>query len=208
MKKFYQAIITVMVGLTLFTSANASTPLQNLQQKLSSFQGLKAHFQQALYTDKRVAASKSSGNMLILRPGKFRWETHTPNEQILVADGNLLWIYDVDLEQATKQKLDTTDSNSPALFLSGDVKEIPKRFIVTEEKVGNSLGFKLNAKSSDDMFQSIKIVFQADKLSKMIVETRIGQRSEFNFSQVEINPPFPSSTFNFKPPAGVDVLTN
>lgn len=208
MKKFYQAVITVMVGLTLFTSANAGTPLQNLQQKLSSFQGLKAHFQQALYTDKRVAASKSSGNMLILRPGKFRWETHTPNEQILVADGNLLWIYDVDLEQATKQKLDTTDSNSPALFLSGDVKEIPKRFIVTEEKVGNSLGFKLNAKSSDDMFQSIKIVFQADKLSKMIVETRIGQRSEFNFSQVEINPPFPSSTFNFKPPAGVDVLTN
>lgn len=208
MKKFYQAVITVMVGLILFTSANAGTPLQNLQQKLSSFQGLKAHFQQALYTDKRVAASKSTGNMLILRPGKFRWETHTPNEQILVADGNLLWIYDVDLEQATKQKLDTTDSNSPALFLSGDVKEIPKRFIVTEEKVGNSLGFKLNAKSSDDMFQSIKIVFQADKLSKMIVETRIGQRSEFNFSQVEINPPFPSSTFNFKPPAGVDVLTN
>jgi len=208
MKKIYQVVSTLAVGFVIFTSANASTPLQNLQQKLSSFRGLQAHFQQALFTDKRVAASQSSGKMLILRPGKFRWETHSPNQQILVADGNLLWIYDVDLEQATKQKLDTTDSNSPALFLSGDVSEIPKRFTVSEEKAGTSLGFKLTAKASDDMFQSIKIYFQSDKLSKMIVDTRIGQRSEFNFSQVVVNPHFPSSTFNFKPPVGVDVLRN
>ena len=104
--------------------------------------------------------------------------------------------------------MDTTDSNSPALFLSGNVSEIPKRFVVSTEKMENGVGFKLEAKSADDMFQSIKIIFQADKLSKMIVGTRIGQRSEFSFSQVELNPTFPNSTFHFKPPAGVDILTN
>lgn len=208
MKKCYGLFVGVLMGLMIVATANAGTPLQDLQQKLSSFQGMRANFQQALYTDKRVPARKSNGSMAVLRPGKFRWETKSPNEQILVADGNLLWIYDVDLEQATKQKLDTTDSNSPALFLSGDVKEIPKRFSVADEKNEGGVAYKLAAKSSDDMFQGIKIYFRADKLEKMVVETRIGQRSEFTFNNVELNPKFPSSTFHFKPPAGVDVLTN
>lgn len=208
MNKFYAIILSSLLGIGLLTTANAGTPLQDLQQKLSSFHGMRANFQQALFSDKRLAARKSSGSMAVLRPGKFRWETKSPNEQILVADGDLLWIYDVDLEQATKQKVDTTDSNSPALFLSGNVSDIPKRFTVANEKTTEGAGFKLSAKSADDMFQSIKIYFQADKLAKMVVETRIGQRSEFTFNQVEINPKFPSSTFNFKPPAGVDVLTN
>lgn len=198
----------VFVFLMLNLSVQASTPLQDLQQKLNTFHGMKANFQQALFSDKRTPPHRSSGTMAILRPGKFRWETQKPNEQILIADGNLLWIYDVDLEQATKQKIDTTDSNSPALFLSGNVSDIPKRFTVKNENNSNAVGFVLAAKSADDMFQSIKIIFQADKLSKMVVDTRIGQRSEFTFSQVEINPKFSNTTFHFKPPAGVDVLTN
>ena len=208
MNQVFRFCATSMVGIAMFCSANAGTPLQDLQQKLSSFQGMSANFQQALFSDKRLPARKSSGKMAVLRPGKFRWETQKPNEQILVADGNLLWIYDIDLEQATKQKVDTTDSNSPALFLSGNVNDIPKRFNVISETVPNGAGYKLAAKSSDDMFQSISIIFQADKLSKMVVNTRIGQRSEFTFSQVEINPKFSTSIFHFKPPAGVDVLTN
>lgn len=203
-----RTILITLVSAIVYSSAYASSALQELQDKLSSFHSMRANFQQALYADKKGATSKSKGKMAIQRPGKFRWDTQSPNQQVLVADGSLLWIYDVDLEQATKQKVDTTDSNSPALFLSGNVSDIPKRFNVSSEKEGNGVGFKLVAKSSDDMFQSIKIYFEANKLSKMVVGTRIGQRSEFTFSQVELNPSLPQSTFNFKPPAGVDVLTN
>jgi outer membrane lipoprotein carrier protein len=208
MNYYYRFFVAACLSVVFYSTAFAGTPLQDLQARLSSFHSMRANFQQALYADKREAPRTSKGKMAIQRPGKFRWDTQSPNEQILVADGNLLWIYDVDLEQATKQKVDTTDSNSPALFLSGNVSEIPKRFVVSTEKTENGVGFKLEAKSADDMFQSIKIIFQADKLSKMIVGTRIGQRSEFSFSQVELNPTFPNSTFHFKPPAGVDVLTN
>lgn len=208
MKNYFRTIFTTIMGLIFTLTVQAATPLEELQQKLNSFHGMRANFQQALFSDKNTSPRRSNGKMAVLRPGKFRWETQKPNEQILIADGNLLWIYDVDLEQATKQKIDTTDSNSPALFLSGNVSDIPKRFTVKNEKVPNGIGFKLVAKSSDDMFQSINIIFQSSKLSKMVVDTRIGQRSEFSFSNVEINPKFSNNTFNFKPPAGVDVLTN
>lgn len=208
MKIIYRVFVTAWLSVVFYSTASAGSPIQDLQEKLSSFHSMRANFQQALYADKREAPRRSKGKMAIQRPGKFRWDTTSPNEQILVADGNLLWIYDVDLEQATKQKVDTTDSNSPALFLSGNVSDIPKRFNVSSEKSENGIGFKLVAKSNDDMFQSINIIFQSNKLSKMIVGTRIGQRSEFTFSQVELNPTFPNSTFHFKPPAGVDVLTN
>jgi outer membrane lipoprotein carrier protein len=200
---------TLILLLSVFsTVVSAESPVKELQDKLSSFHSMRANFQQTLYGDKREAARKSSGKVSILRPGKFRWDTQSPNEQVLIADGKTLWIYDVDLEQATKQKLDTTDSNSPALFLSGEVSDIPKRFNVNAEKSGEGVDFTLKAKASDDMFQSIKILFQANKLSKMVVGTRLGQRSEFIFTHVELNPTLPKATFNFKPPAGVDVLTN
>lgn len=208
MKNFARIISALFVCLFFNFSAYAGTPIQDLQQQLNAFHGMRADFQQALFTDKRTPPHRSSGKMAILRPGKFRWETHKPNEQILIADGNLLWIYDVDLEQATKQKVDTTDSNSPALFLSGNVSDIPKRFTVKKTDSANGMGFILAAKSADDMFQTISIIFKADKLSKMVVDTRIGQRSEFVFTQVEINPKFSNNVFHFKPPAGVDVLTN
>ncbi|MBX9586909.1 MAG: outer membrane lipoprotein chaperone LolA [Gammaproteobacteria bacterium] len=208
MKNYARVIFTVLMSFIFNFTVNASNPLQELQQKLNSFHGMRASFQQALFSDERTPPHRSSGTMAIQRPGKFRWETQKPNEQILIADGSLLWIYDVDLEQATKQKVDTTDSNSPALFLSGNVVDIPKRFTVKNENNANSVGFHLAAKSADDMFQSVTIFFQADKLSKMVVDTRIGQRSEFTFSKVEINPTFSNNTFHFKPPAGVDVLTN
>lgn len=208
MKSLRGALFITLACAIVYSSAYASSALQELQDKLNSFHSMRANFQQALYADKKGATSKSQGKMAIQRPGKFRWDTQSPNQQVLVADGSLLWIYDVDLEQATKQKVDTTDTNSPALFLSGNVTDIPKRFNVSTEKEGNRVGFKLVAKSSDDMFQSIKIFFEANKLSKMVVGTRIGQRSEFTFSQVELNPSMPQSTFHFKPPAGVDVLTN
>ena len=208
MKLFNRLYLATLIAIIFSTPANASSALQALQDKLSSFQSMRANFQQALYTDKKEAVRKSSGKMAIQRPGKFRWDTQSPNQQVLVADGNLLWIYDVDLEQATQQNLDTTDSNSPALFLSGNVSDIPKRFNVSSENTEKGIGFKLKAKSSDDMFQSITIFFEANKLSKMVVGTRIGQRSEFTFSAVELNPQFSQSTFHFKPPAGVDVLRN
>ena len=192
----------------LFSSLSLATPLENLQANLASFKSMRANFQQALYTEAKMPARKSSGSMAILRPGKFRWETKSPNDQILIANGATLWIYDVDLEQATQTHVDVKDSNSPALFLSGEIGDIPKRFNVSEDKNAEGMVFKLQAKDPEDMFQIMIITFKQKKLAKMTAETRLGQRSEFRFDNVVLNPSIPASVFEFKPAKGVDIIKN
>lgn len=198
----------VSIVVSLCASAALASPLENLQANLASFKSMKANFHQALYTEAKKPARKSSGSMIILRPGKFLWETKSPNEQILIANGSTLWIYDVDLEQATKQHLDVKDSNSPALFLSGEIGDIPKRFTVNEVKNAQGSVFKLQAKDPEDMFQSLVITFKLKKLAKMTAATRLGQRSEFQFDNVELNPAIPASVFVFKAAKGVDIINN
>ncbi len=207
MKKFMRVGL-VSVCCVLFSSVSLATALENLQANLASFKSMRANFQQALYSEAKMPASKSSGKMAILRPGKFRWETKSPNDQILIANGTTLWIYDVDLEQATKQHIDVKDSNSPALFLSGEIGDIPKRFNVSEVKNAEGTAFKLQAKDPEDMFQSMVILFKQKKLAKMTAETRLGQRSEFRFENVVLNPTLAASLFEFKPAKGVDIIKN
>ncbi|MDQ2994358.1 MAG: outer membrane lipoprotein chaperone LolA [Pseudomonadota bacterium] len=200
-------LMSIVSGM-LVSSVCFAAPVDNLQKNLASFKSMRANFQQALYTEAKKPARKSAGKMAILRPGKFRWETKSPNDQVLIANGKTLWIYDVDLEQATKQPIDVTDSNSPALFLSGEIGEIPKRFTVTEDNTREGDVFKLRAKDREDMFQTLEITFNKSKLAKMTVETRLGQRSEFKFNNVELNPAMTTKLFEFRPPRGVDVIKN
>ncbi|NIL95435.1 MAG: outer membrane lipoprotein carrier protein LolA, partial [Woeseiaceae bacterium] len=60
------------------------------------------------------------GALSIKRPGRFLWRYAEPVEQLVVADGTNLWIYDVELEQATVTLLEDVVAASPAMLLSGE----------------------------------------------------------------------------------------
>lgn len=193
---------SLLLGVGVVASANTS--LVNLQQRLNGFSTMKANFTQALYAGKKTPEQTSKGTMALQRPGRFIWKTTEPNQQTLIANGKTMWVYDEDLEQATKTHLASDNANSPAVFLTGDVSRIPERFIVQQR--GDH--FTLSAKNKDDMFQKITLDFKGDALAGMAVTTRLEQTSRFTFSKVRLNTPFARNTFIFHPPTGVDVLEN
>ncbi len=123
----------IVLLLSILTStALAATPSQNLASLLSNYQSLQANFTQTITDEKGKVLQKSRGKMSLKRPGQFRWQITAPNKQLIIANNKYLWIYDVDLEQATRQKINKANANSPAWLLSGSVTQIQQRFVVKE----------------------------------------------------------------------------
>lgn len=191
--------------LSLFSiSALAEDPASRLNSLLSNFHSMSANFTQQ--STVKGGVKSQAGTMALQRPGKFRWEVTQPNHQIIVADGQNLWVYDVDLEQAARQSL-MQDPNSPAILLSGSIEEVENRFMIVDyRQEGNKTFFQLKPKQGQEMVKSVELQFVNQKLSRMAVIDNLGARNIFYFYNVKINPSLSSRLFVFRPPKGVDVI--
>lgn len=202
-------IFRVFLGalcLTYGSAFAADSPATALQTKLNAIRSMSAQFSQTVRTARRQV-SASSGTMAMQRPGRFRWETKDPMEQLVVADGNKLWIYDVDLEQVTVKRQEKGLGGTPALFLSGYDDTVARDFEVSPCKASGKMAcFDLKAKSSKANFQRLRMVFAGDALSRLDLYDQMGQHTEVRLRAVKNNPALKKSLFSFSPPRGVDVV--
>lgn len=187
----------------------AGSPTQELIKLLSSFHSLQANFVQSVVNDKPDITQHLSGQVFLQRPNLFRWEIQQPSQQLIIADGANIWVYDADLQQATKQKIDYRQSNNPAMLLSGSLKDLPKNFIITKlSKSDIGEWFELKPKASNAMFQKIQVQFVNGKLTTMYVTDNLGQHTKLIFTDVRINPTLKPILFKFKPSPNIDVVEN
>lgn len=176
-----------------------------LQAKLNAIRTMKGSFQQVVKAKKREI-SHSSGSMAMARPGRFRWETKSPMEQLVIADGERLWIYDVDLEQVSVKKQEKGVGGTAALFLSGYDNTVARDFEVTTYKKQDKDYYDLHAKSPKSNFQRVKLIFAGDTLTGIELFDQLGQHTDVNLTQVKNNPQLAPNLFKFKTPKGVDVV--
>lgn len=201
-------MIKKMLWLTIWlcgTSVFAEAPSELLQAKLNALRTMSADFSQVVRAKHREI-SRSSGTMALSRPGRFRWQTKAPMEQLVVADGKRLWIYDVDLEQVSVQNQDKSVGGTAGLFLSGYHDTVARDFDVNVTEKGHQLLFLLNAKSNKANFQRVKLVFEGPALRGIALYDQLGQLTDVKLNQVQVNPKLVASLFQFKAPRGVDVV--
>ena len=191
--------------MSLFLPAFAlGDPALELNQLLSSFQTYQATFKQMTSNSNGQVIQTGHGRVMILRPGRFRWESDSPTKQIIITDSKTLWVYNVDLSEATQQPVNQAMSVNPASLLSGTVQNLKKQFKIT--RLGNSETFTLSSQQNDNTFQWIRLSFQQNRLVSMKVLNNLGETSTFDFQHIQINAPLSPSLFEFKPPPGVDVV--
>lgn len=194
-----------MIAMTQTAQAAPATNLvaaQRLNKLLSNTKSMTASFTQ---TTKGASNGTFKGTMSVQRPNNFRWETTSPSEQLIVANGSSLWIFDKDLEQATKQSVDNQVGNTPALLLSGDPSKIDKNFKVTQPYSTKNY-YVLYPKSSNANFKSLSMSFSGGKPVMMVLNDTLGQTTSIKFSNIKLNPKINSSQFKFTPPKGVDII--
>ena len=183
----------------------AESPASLVQKKLSAIHTLHAQFSQTVRSKQRVMTS-SSGEMVVARPNRFRWQTKRPMAQIVIADGKKLWVYDVELEQVTVSKQTQNLGAAGALFLSQDASAVQQNFKVTSHQQGNTEIFDLHAKSSKSNFERVRLFFAKDRLIVIELEDQLGQHTTIHLSHITMNQPKPAKLFQFHIPRDVDVV--
>lgn len=153
-----------------------------------------------------AAGSKSSGLFQFSRPGRFRWEYREPYPQLIVGDGQTLWIWDPDLKQVTRKKLSNSLGSTPAAILAGD-NALEKGFRLEEDGQSDGLEWVLaTPKTHDSGFERVRLGFDASSLARMELRDSFGHTILIRFTGFKTAPHFAPDTFRFTPPAGADVI--
>lgn len=197
----------LILGLSAAALASAG-PREDIAHYTQGLKGLDGHFAQRVFNDHGALKEESSGRVALSAPRLFRWEYQRPNPQLIVADGDHVWIYDPDLEQVTVKNQNAEEQQS-ALTVLIDPGELDRRYILGD--AGNEDGLKwisLKPKkaSEDSQFKQAKLGFNATGLGRMTIEDTLGQRTEIVFTDWQRNPTFARGLFTFTPPKGVDVV--
>ena len=201
-------ILTAVVALTwLFAGqAYAGAASARLSDLLGKAETLSGRFSQLTLDASGTHLQEATGQMELKRPGLFRWHTDAPLEQLLVSNGQQVWLYDPDLEQVTIQQLDQRLTHTPALLLSGDVSKIGENFTIEFKEAGDVVEFILRPKARDTLFDTLRLSFRGGLINDMQLIDSVGQRTNILFMGVQLNQPLAAERFTFEIPAGVDVI--
>jgi len=201
----------LLTGLGLATLLFASSAHAGGRDDLTAFtkglKGLDGTFTQQVFDANGKKKETSTGRVAMSAPRLFRWEYAKPFEQLIVADGKVVWVYDPDLKQATRREQPAEEQSSPLAALI-DPTRLDREFVVKELPTTDGLDWiELRPRNPDNAtFESARLGFGDSGLSRMRVVDPLGQRTELTFSKWKRNPSFAGGTFHFAPPKGVDVV--
>lgn len=202
-----------MCSLALYAALANATGLDSLEAFVKTAKTGRAEFTQVVTAPAKqgqAARSKtSSGTFEFSRPSRFKFIYRKPFEQTIVADGQTLWLYDVDLNQVTSRKQSSVLASSPAALIASaaDIKALQADFSLSDAPDKDGLEWVLaSPKAKDGMLQAVRVGFKGADLAVLEIVDSFGQRSVMSFSALRINMPLEPATFQFKPPAGVDLI--
>ena len=196
-----------LFGLTLLCAALTARAdaVDTLRDFVRDVKSGRSAFSQTVTSTDGARKKTSSGQFEFLRPGRFRFNYTQPFEQLIVADGVKVWIYDADLNQASSRKLAQALGATPAALLTG--ASLDADFVLTPQPAKDGLDWALaTPKAKDGPFQSMRVGFKGRELQAVEIVDSFGQRSLLQFSRFEADVALDAARFNYTPPAGADVI--
>ena len=179
-----------------------------LNNFLDGLQTLSGKFEQNLYDENGYLLEKSRGSLSIKRPNKFRWIYQKPYYQLIVADGEKVWIYDKDLEQVTVKTLDNTLGKTPAFLLSRN-RKVERDFVVKQlpsKQNGITRLELIPKKATQTQFEKMRINLRDNTLLSFEFLDSLGQTTHLDFTKLKRNRKIRDKVFVFTPRAGVDII--
>ena len=206
--KFLALLVISLLAAPPSTMAQAGPARAQLERFAHELESLYAHFDQQVLKPDGLVEDKSSGEVWLLRPNRFRWQYGGEFPELVVADGKKVWLYDEMLEQVTIKEQSFMTSDSPLMLLT-DVSRIDEQFEVRE--LGSDSGLhllELRSNNPESEFERILLGLDNGQLLLMAMEDAFGLRTEIRFREIQRNPVLEDKLFRFTPPEGVDVIGN
>ena len=192
-------------ALTLVPIAAHADAVDALKAFVQQVKTGRATFTQTVTSPDGVKTKTSSGSFEFARPDRFRFAYTKPFEQLIVADGQKVWIYDSDLNQVSSRKFSQALGATPAALLAGG--DLSRDFDLVALPPKDGLDWaKATPKAKDGAFESMRIGFKGKQLAAVEITDNFAQRSRLTFAQFNANVELPLENFKFVIPKGVDVL--
>lgn len=207
-ESFRRALVLPLATLLLPIAGFAQAAARDdLDAFTAGLKGLDGRFSQEVFDSNGRRKESSNGRVALSAPRLFRWEYAKPYPQLIVADGEHVWVYEPDLQQATKRTQGAEEQNSPLAALVEPAR-LDRDFNVVEAGSEDGLDWLelTPRKDEEGGFRSARLGFGAGGLQKMTIVDAVGQRTEIRFSDWKRNPGFAKGTFTFVPAEGVDVV--
>ncbi|ATZ74410.1 outer membrane lipoprotein carrier protein LolA [Idiomarina sp. X4] len=185
------------VSMNAFASDNNSDK-KELQQLLKQTQSLSAEFEQQVKDEQGNVLQTLSGNMKLKRPASLYWHTLSPDETVMVANGEKVWYYNPFVDQVTIYAQQDMVDNSPLLLVLDNNTNQWQNYSVSH------VDDRYLVKHNNDASQ-LELVFDGNTLTEITLVQAQGERTELMLSDVVLNPQIDGEQFTFEVPAGVDV---
>ncbi|MGD8907529.1 MAG: outer membrane lipoprotein chaperone LolA [Gammaproteobacteria bacterium] len=204
-----QKVVPVLLALLSFapsSSGEGDEGAQALRHFLEDVVSLRSGFVQRIYASDSEEPQVSEGLLMIKRPGRFRWEYTSPTEQLVVCDGEKLWMYDPDLEQVTVREIDQSLRGTPAMLLSGQATLDETFRVLDSYREEGLVWVALEPLADSPEFENLRIGMADGVLKRMELTDSLGQMTRIDLSNVATEADLEDGLFVFVPPDGADVI--
>lgn len=183
----------------------AASSVDQLEQFVGTVQTATGSFTQKQLDESGQDADQTTyGLFSFERPGRFRWETTRPHEQLIISDGQILLQYDPDLAQIIERDVDASVGASPAAILFG-AGELTDAFDLTPQPDAGGLQW-LEARplTADAGFSHVDIGFDQNIPRQIILHDAFGQITQIELADIQTNMTLAPDTFRLETPQDVD----
>jgi outer membrane lipoprotein carrier protein len=202
------SFVARILGLAAALSAlslHAAT-LDRLRAFVRDTQTARTPFTQTVTDRNGRVVQKANGEFMLARPGRFRWLVDKPYRQLVVGDGERVWIYDEDLKQVVVRRLGDALGSTPAALLAGR-EDVEKAFSWKELPSSGGLDWlAATPLARDAAFAEIRLGFDERTLAALELTDGFGQKTVVRFGEMARNPQLPPDAFRFTPPPGADII--
>lgn len=204
----------LLASITCFSSqinAETQTPITQeitspikaeLITKLTGIAYFSAQFSQQVFDNEQQLLSQASGELVVSKPNKLKWQTKEPDESLILADGQDVYLYDPFIEEVKIYGLAESIADTPLLLLTSEDKSLWREYTV--EKLSD-VSYQISSFNPQAQVKHLVLTFDGIEINQLKVIDATNQQSVIDLTERNYHSVPNSSVFNFIVPEGVDI---
>jgi outer membrane lipoprotein carrier protein len=186
-----------------FADAGLDRMLKGIEDRYNHAKTLQVQFTEE-YTAEGRTRRPESGQLVLRKPGRMRWDYSTPAGKLFVSDGKTVYLYSPDAHRVERAPLKASeDMRAPLAFLLGKL-DFSREFKDFQTKTAGSDTVVTAFANSDKLpYARVEMLVSPNFEIRRLVVTGTDQSVlTFTFTGETVNPKVDDGAFRFHMPPG------
>jgi outer membrane lipoprotein carrier protein len=182
-----------------------------LQAWLDGTKDLSGRFEQRIVSGAFGAGTTERGKLVLLRPGRMRWDYESPEKKVALVNGEATLVYLPAERQLVRGRL-SGEGGAFASLLAGDarVSDLFSALLVSGPREGapETYRLRLAPRSAEQGLEAVLLTLSAPDfgIAGAEVVDPAGNVIEYTFRSMRRNRGVSPEVFHFEPPSGTEIV--